>query len=809
MPIFNALLNSRKHTAYSALVLTGLMAFQPSQAASLGRLHLMSSLGEPFKAEIDIAQLTSEELDTLKIRIASPETYKKQGLDYPSSLASIRPIVSHRGKNTRLNLTGSDAINEPIFDILVELHTDKGMQIKKFTAFLDPPSLRTNAIESAVTGNDNDTSDNLASLSLKPSFKLDTASLKKPSKTHSIAILEAKNTPARHKKPRQTDHSGAIAMPDVLAEHTLAHTNNRNAPTAASIDSDTVKKSKFKQPRHTTATTSTPPNAVKDTLVVSAANIDAKHLSQSTSPAIAKILVQNGIKDQAQIEKLINILTTAQKNNSNAEAAVTNTTHTNTNTNTNTAVIKLTPSNPSSAPSPGMTVLEKVPNTETSLPVTPTLTPVLLPAINPAVLPATNMKGHAKDSSWYDTLLSGTALLIAGALALMGLLLIAWRALQGRKTPVQQTYPEYTGENTRINARNTANAFNNRRQNSPNTVFPKTDYDAKPLETLTDFPISEIGNGYTLIQAATLASLNEVEPSSAHKTQNNLNATLTSDLAHDFVNKDINNINTQDTLIKSKNLTKNPNKTALKNNLKVSKKNTASSVNNSASYANAIPDDYSKELDLLQNLVLKKPDDLIAKSMLIKFLHKCDLREQAFEQLEIFKKHTQGRGQHWQEIEPLYQQYRLSNEFKSVDSKTAAAKSNANADIDIDSNSVLPADTPLEFSLASIHNTLTSTNTDKQPLHLDLGNLTILSASPDSPTDHARSTIDAPLTFTPNQARSEPDSFVLDFSHSALKPSLIPAPSIPEIIAEAPKPFLDFDMLELSKTIINKPKNNN
>ena len=54
-----------------------------ASAVGVGNINVSSSLGQPLKADIDLVALTKTEKTSLVARLASPDTYKNAGLDYP------------------------------------------------------------------------------------------------------------------------------------------------------------------------------------------------------------------------------------------------------------------------------------------------------------------------------------------------------------------------------------------------------------------------------------------------------------------------------------------------------------------------------------------------------------------------------------------------------------------------------------------------------------------------------------------------------------------------------------------------------
>ena len=75
----------------------------PTFALELGRLQLQSAIGEPLRAEIEIAKLLPEELKSLRVQLASPESFRKVGMEFnPGSWNSGHVVVKERNAHLLL-----------------------------------------------------------------------------------------------------------------------------------------------------------------------------------------------------------------------------------------------------------------------------------------------------------------------------------------------------------------------------------------------------------------------------------------------------------------------------------------------------------------------------------------------------------------------------------------------------------------------------------------------------------------------------------------------------------------------------------
>jgi pilus assembly protein FimV len=109
-------------------------------AAGLGKLNVMSGLGEPLKAEIELISVTPEELNSLAASIASEEAYSVQGIEKPASHNTIKLDIAKDGAGKPvLKLKSSQPISEPFLDMLIQVDWASGRLLREYTVLLDPP----------------------------------------------------------------------------------------------------------------------------------------------------------------------------------------------------------------------------------------------------------------------------------------------------------------------------------------------------------------------------------------------------------------------------------------------------------------------------------------------------------------------------------------------------------------------------------------------------------------------------------------------------------------------------------------------
>lgn len=132
------MLNSKlkRITVALCMVLVPISVF----AAGLGKLNVMSGLGEPLKADIELLSVTPEELNSITAAIASAETYTTQGIEKPASHNTIKVDVTKNAAGTPiLKLQSSQPISEPFLDMLIQVDWSSGRLLREYTVLLDPP----------------------------------------------------------------------------------------------------------------------------------------------------------------------------------------------------------------------------------------------------------------------------------------------------------------------------------------------------------------------------------------------------------------------------------------------------------------------------------------------------------------------------------------------------------------------------------------------------------------------------------------------------------------------------------------------
>jgi pilus assembly protein FimV len=109
-------------------------------ALGLGAIHTHSALNQEFKADIDLLSTTKEELQNVRVVLASQKAFTKAGIDRPFLLTGLEftPSITADGRPV-ISVTSRDPIREPFLNFLIEVNWPKGRLVREYTVLLDPP----------------------------------------------------------------------------------------------------------------------------------------------------------------------------------------------------------------------------------------------------------------------------------------------------------------------------------------------------------------------------------------------------------------------------------------------------------------------------------------------------------------------------------------------------------------------------------------------------------------------------------------------------------------------------------------------
>jgi pilus assembly protein FimV len=118
------------------------MLISNAYGAGLGKLTVLSGLGQPLQAEIELTSVSKEEAGSLSVKLASVEAFRQANIEFNPALFALRFAVEQRAGRQIVRITSSQPVNEPFVDMLLELGGGNSRLVREYTFLLDPPDLR-------------------------------------------------------------------------------------------------------------------------------------------------------------------------------------------------------------------------------------------------------------------------------------------------------------------------------------------------------------------------------------------------------------------------------------------------------------------------------------------------------------------------------------------------------------------------------------------------------------------------------------------------------------------------------------------
>jgi len=133
-----------KTTAIAAAIAVALSyPAHDAHALALGRITVLSALGEPLRAEIELPEINEEEASSLRTTVAGPEAFRSAGLEYNAALNDVQIVQQRRPDGrTVLRVSSNRVVNDPFVDLILQVTWSSGRIVRDYTILLDPPALR-------------------------------------------------------------------------------------------------------------------------------------------------------------------------------------------------------------------------------------------------------------------------------------------------------------------------------------------------------------------------------------------------------------------------------------------------------------------------------------------------------------------------------------------------------------------------------------------------------------------------------------------------------------------------------------------
>lgn len=109
-------------------------------ALGLGEMKVHSLLDQPFQAEIELVDVGSTSLASIKVGIADPDNFQRAGVE-PIAALSLLNFAIERNEQGRfvIKVRSTERMSEPYMQLVVDLIWPNGQLYRAYTVLLDPP----------------------------------------------------------------------------------------------------------------------------------------------------------------------------------------------------------------------------------------------------------------------------------------------------------------------------------------------------------------------------------------------------------------------------------------------------------------------------------------------------------------------------------------------------------------------------------------------------------------------------------------------------------------------------------------------
>lgn len=109
-----------------------------ANAFVLGDMEVDSRIGQPLNARISVSDLTDTDVEKFQAHLANNQDYQKLGLLYPHGCRFHFQLVRDTDGQPFIAVTTEQSLDDPLNDLVLEISSGTGKQIKTYTFLLDP-----------------------------------------------------------------------------------------------------------------------------------------------------------------------------------------------------------------------------------------------------------------------------------------------------------------------------------------------------------------------------------------------------------------------------------------------------------------------------------------------------------------------------------------------------------------------------------------------------------------------------------------------------------------------------------------------
>ena len=123
----------------AAMVSVTVLVAPAVSAIGLGDIQVDSALNQPFAARVPLFAVASDEIDSVRVRLADNDDFERMGIERVDYLGNLRFRVEP-GAPPRIVIEADRAVREPLLTLLLDVRGVTGRVLREYTVLLDPPA---------------------------------------------------------------------------------------------------------------------------------------------------------------------------------------------------------------------------------------------------------------------------------------------------------------------------------------------------------------------------------------------------------------------------------------------------------------------------------------------------------------------------------------------------------------------------------------------------------------------------------------------------------------------------------------------
>lgn len=126
----------------SSAIACAVLLSPAAYAAELGKITVLSAVGEPLRAEVELSAVKPGESSSLLAKLAPADAYRQAVVELNPALNGLTFAIETRTGKPFIRISSAQPLAEPLVNLLIELSSKNGRQVREYAFVLDTPEAR-------------------------------------------------------------------------------------------------------------------------------------------------------------------------------------------------------------------------------------------------------------------------------------------------------------------------------------------------------------------------------------------------------------------------------------------------------------------------------------------------------------------------------------------------------------------------------------------------------------------------------------------------------------------------------------------